>query len=267
MVRELSRYTQAILRNAAYNLGKAWMRRDRFAVGEQQKGTPMTEYRQYESAHATRPTGSPNPVGIRSTSTVYAMDMSEVIRAAQLGDDLAFGRLIGHYHASVQRLAKHIMSTEEAAADAVQDALIKVHRALPRFQDGNFRSWLLRIVTNTCYDHLRSRKRRPAMSLDELTEASGPDLPFMRTGDKHNPELIASRRETMEFLLGTIEELPEWHRDVVLLIDVHGYDYSEAAELLDLPLGTVKSRLSRARATLRDRLVESTLFPRYAEPQ
>ncbi len=195
------------------------------------------------------------------------MDMSEVIQAAQLGDDLAFGQLVGYYQSAAQRLAQHIMSTEEAAADAVQDALIKVHRALPRFEDGNFRSWLLRIVTNTCYDHLRSQKRRPAMSLDELMEASGPDLPFMRAGENHNPEVVASQRENMDFLLHTIEELPEWHRDVVLLIDVHGYDYSEASEMLDLPLGTVKSRLSRARATLRDRLVESAVFPRYTGPQ
>jgi RNA polymerase sigma-70 factor (ECF subfamily) len=200
-------------------------------------------------------------------SAVYAMDMSEVIRAAQLGDERAFGQLVRHYQSAAQRLAQHIMSTEEAAADAVQDALIKVHRALPRFEDGNFRSWLLRIVTNTCYDHLRSQKRRPALSLDELTEASGPDLPFMRTGDSHNPEVVVSQRENMEFLLRTIEDLPDWHRDVVLLVDVHGYDYSEAAEILDLPLGTVKSRLSRARATLRDRLVESAHFPRYAGPQ
>jgi RNA polymerase sigma-70 factor (ECF subfamily) len=68
----------------------------------------------------------------------------------------------------------------------------------------------------------------------------------------------------MEFLLRTIDELPDWHRHVVLLIDVHGYDYSEASEMLGLPLGTVKSRLSRARATLRDILVESAVFSRYS---
>lgn len=230
----------------------------------------MTDYRQDALvAHATNiyrqrhgMASSPN-----GPAAVYAADMADVLHAAQLGDDLAFGQLVGQYYSAAQRLAQHIMSTEEAAADAVQDALIKVHRALPRFEDGNFRSWLLRIVTNTCYDHLRSQKRRPALSLDELTEASGPDLPFMRSGENHNPEVVVSQRENMEYLLRTIEELPEWHRDVVLLIDVHGYDYSEAAEMLGLPLGTVKSRLSRARTTLRDRLVESAVFPRYTEPQ
>lgn len=192
-----------------------------------------------------------------ASPAAYALDMSDVIRAAQLGDDYAFSRLVDYYSSAAQRLAQHILSTEEAAADAVQEALIKVHRALPRFEDGNFRSWLLRIVTNTCYDHLRSQKRRRSLSLDELTEESGPDLPFLAAAEQENPEELAAQHENMEFLLKTIHQLPPWHRNVVLLVDVHGYDYSEAAELLDLPLGTVKSRLSRARSALRDQLVEA----------
>ncbi len=137
------------------------------------------------------------------------------------------------------------MSTEEAAADTVQEALIKVHRALPRFEDGNFRSWLLRIVTNTCYDHLRSQKRRFAQSRrTNRLSGAGPALPGHRRTPKSRGG--CTQREEMEFLLQTIDQLPPWHRNVVLLVDVHGYDYSEAAEILDLPLGTVKSRLSRA---------------------
>ena len=228
----------------------------------------MTDYRPHGAAGNGTHVAFMTQANVAYSSTALAaMEMSDVISAAQRGDEKAFGQLIAYYQSSAQRLAQHIMSTEEAASDAVQDALIKVHRALPRFQDGNFRSWLLRIVTNTCYDHLRSQKRRPALSLDEMTDANGPDLPFMRTGESHNPEFVVSQRENMEFLLSTIEELPEWHREVVLLIDVHGYDYSEAAEMLDLPLGTVKSRLSRARSALRDRSVDSALFPRYANAQ
>ena len=192
-----------------------------------------------------------------ASAGTYALEMSDVIRAAQLGDEYAFGHLVSYYFSAAQRLAQHILSTEEAAADAVQEALIKVHRALPRFEDGNFRSWLLRIVTNTCYDHLRSQKRRPSLSLDELTDSAGPDLPFLATDAHQNPEAVVTQREEMEFLLQTIDQLPPWHRNVVLLVDVHGYDYSEAAAILDLPLGTVKSRLSRARSALRDQLVNS----------
>lgn len=187
-------------------------------------------------------------------------ELPELIQAARLGDDLAFASLVAHYQASAQRLAHQILRTEEAAADAVQDALIKVHRALPRFQDGNFRSWLLRIVTNTCYDYLRSQRRRATLSLEELTEQTGAEFPSPCTthyNEQQNPELLVTQQESMQFLIHAIQALPHWHRDVVLLIDVHGYDYTEVAEMLSLPLGTVKSRLSRARAALRDRLVQS----------
>jgi RNA polymerase sigma-70 factor, ECF subfamily len=157
------------------------------------------------------------------------------------------------------------LRTEEAAADAVQDALIKVHRALPRFHDGNFRSWLLRIVTNTCYDHLRSQKRRASLSLDEINEQTGNELPIHDDTVEDDPEAIVMQREGLSALLVAINELPEWHRSVVMLVDVNGYDYQEAADHLGLPLGTVKSRLSRARATLRDRLIERGYMAQYLE--
>lgn len=185
------------------------------------------------------------------------MEMPELIQAARGGDDLAFNHLISHYQAAAQRLAQQILRTEEAAADAVQDALVKVHRALPRFQDGNFRSWLLRIVTNTCYDYLRSQRRRSTVSLDELTDPSGAEFPQLRADELQNPEILVTQQESLQFLLHAIEQLPNWHRDVVLLVDVHGYDYTEAAEMLGLPLGTVKSRLSRARSALRDQLIKA----------
>ena len=192
------------------------------------------------------------------------LEMPDLIQAARGGDDLAFNRLISHYQAAAQRLAQQILRTEEAAADAVQDALIKVHRALPRFQDGNFRSWLLRIVTNTCYDYLRSQRRRSTVSLDELTEPSGAEFPQLRADELQNPEMLVTQQESLQFLLHAIEDLPNWHRDVVLLVDVHGYDYTEAAEMLGLPLGTVKSRLSRARAALRDQLIKAGFVAQHA---
>lgn len=185
------------------------------------------------------------------------MEMPELIQAARGGDENAFNHLISHYQATAQRLAQQILRTEEAAADAVQDALIKVHRALPRFQDGNFRSWLLRIVTNTCYDYLRSQRRRSTVSLEDLTDPSGAEFPQLRADEQQNPEILVTHQESLQFLLQAIEQLPNWHRDVVLLVDVHGYDYTEAAEMLGLPLGTVKSRLSRARSALRDRLIKA----------
>ncbi|CAN5658568.1 sigma-70 family RNA polymerase sigma factor [soil metagenome] len=202
-------------------------------------------------------------LGMQAGNTTVAIDLNHILQDARMGDELAFSRLVDYYRSTAERAAQHILHTEEAAADAVQDALIKVHRALPRFQDGNFRSWLLRIVTNTCYDHLRRQKRRQSMSLDELTEGSTGHVFAQISTDTQNPETLALHKESMQVLLKAINELPTWHRTVVLLIDVQGYDYAEAAEILDLPLGTIKSRLSRARATLRDALLNAGLAPQH----
>ncbi|MDQ3247752.1 MAG: sigma-70 family RNA polymerase sigma factor, partial [Chloroflexota bacterium] len=204
---------------------------------------------------------------MRGTNTTddasAALDLNNTLHAARLGDELAFSYLVNYYRATAERAAQHILQTEEAAADAVQEALIKAHRALPRFQDGNFRSWLLRIVTNTCYDHLRRQKRRHTVSLDELSDCSSVMLPISTAADDENPETVTLHKESMQTLLKAIDELPAWHRTVVLLVDVQGYDYAEAAALLALPLGTVKSRLSRARSTLRDVLVNAGIVPQH----
>lgn len=194
-------------------------------------------------------------------TAVAVLDMNDAIQAARSGDESAFSDLVNYYRGAAERVAQHILRTEEAAADAVQESLIKVHRAMPRFQDGNFRSWLLRIVTNTCYDHLRKEKRRSSISLDQLAEEADGELTLPSTIEKHNPEAEMLKDEEMQILLRAIDALPDWHKNVVLMIDVHGYDYGETADALDLPLGTVKSRLSRARSTLRDDLAASGVVP------
>lgn len=183
------------------------------------------------------------------------------VEAARLGDDRAFGSLVEFYRTTAERVAQQILYTEEAAADAVQESLIKAHRAMNRFQDGNFRSWFLRIVTNTCYDHLRRQKRRATVSLDELAEQGSLDYMEPTVATAEDPEAIALQNEGMHALLRAIDALPAWHRSVVMLVDVQGYDYAEAADLLNLPLGTVKSRLSRARSALRDELVRAGVVP------
>lgn len=198
----------------------------------------------------------------QGSARAVALPLDLAINAARDGDPNAFSTLAQQYYSAAIRIAQQILNTEEAAADAVQEALIKAHRAMHRFQDGNFRSWLLRIVTNTCYDHLRRQKRRSTVSLDELTEETNgePLFQIASTNPSHvaeDPEQVAVHNESMSYLLETINELPVWHRNVILLVDVHGYDYGEAADLLQVPLGTVKSRLSRARSALRDHLVAS----------
>lgn len=195
--------------------------------------------------------------------TAVVAEFSELLRDAQNGDEQAFATLVRQYRRFAEVAAQRILRTEEAAADAVQEAMYKVYRALPKFKDGNFRSWLLRIVKNTCYDHLRQQSRRQALSLDELTEFDDAESSIgMRTADEQeNPEAVVVQREVMQLLLSAIDELPPCHRMVVMLVDIHGLDYIEAANYLDVPMGTIKSRLSRARSSLRDQLTAIGMVP------
>ena len=98
------------------------------------------------------------------------MDEASLIKQAQDGDVSAYNTLVLHYQNRVYNLAYRIIGEPDAAADATQEAFISAYKALRRFRGGNFKAWLMRIVTNACYDELRRRKRRPQSSLDELTE-------------------------------------------------------------------------------------------------
>jgi RNA polymerase sigma factor (sigma-70 family) len=179
------------------------------------------------------------------------MDENALIQATRLGDLDAFNTLVLAYQHQVYNLAYRILGEAAAASDATQDAFISAYKNLKSFRGGSFKSWLLRIVTNACYDDLRRRKRRPATSLDELTDGedgeAGYDLPSADDG----PETIAQRHELAGLIQCGITTLPDDQRIVLVLSDIQGLSYGEIAALTHSNLGTVKSRLSRARARLR----------------
>jgi RNA polymerase sigma factor (sigma-70 family) len=182
------------------------------------------------------------------------MDEEALIAAARKGDARAFNQLVLLYQSMVYNLAYRILSDPEAAADATQDAFISAHRAMRRFRGGSFKAWLLRIVTNACYDQLRSKQRRPASSLDDLPTEADHTL-YMRD-PAEGPEDYVLRRELNRVLEAAIRALPAEQRIVLVLSDVQGLSYNEIADVTGLSLGTVKSRLSRGRARLRDSLWE-----------
>jgi RNA polymerase sigma-70 factor (ECF subfamily) len=122
------------------------------------------------------------------------------------------------------------------------------------FRGGSFKSWLLRIVTNACYDDLRRRKRRPATSLDDLTADEAGEIEFDVPSTDDGPEILVQRHELADLLQIGITTLPDDQRLVLVLSDVQGLSYEEIAETTRTNLGTVKSRLSRARAKLREYL-------------
>jgi RNA polymerase sigma-70 factor (ECF subfamily) len=183
------------------------------------------------------------------------MDEAALILEAQRGDLDSFNRLVLAYQTQVYNLAYRIFGDSNSAADATQEAFLAAYRSLKAFRGGSFRSWLLRIVTNACYDELRRRKRRPAASLEALLDLEvdlEDDGAGLRPSGPLRPEAAAEQAELSKAIQDCLNRLPDEFRVVVVLADVQGYDYAEISAAAGMPLGTVKSRLARARLRLRD---------------
>jgi RNA polymerase sigma-70 factor (ECF subfamily) len=182
------------------------------------------------------------------------MDEQALIHAAQRGDLDSFNRIIIEYQALAYNLALRVMGDDAAAADATQEAFISAYKGLRRYRGGSFRSWLLRIVTNACYDEFRRRKRRPAASLDALEEDGeiiASDAVGWGQAPTDLPEELAVRAEVRRAIEICLGQLPDDFRVVAVLVDVQGHDYRAASEMIGKPVGTVKSRLARARLRMR----------------
>jgi RNA polymerase sigma-70 factor (ECF subfamily) len=182
------------------------------------------------------------------------MDETITIKEAQKGSLSAFNQLVMTYQGTAYNVAYRVIGNGEAAADACQDAFLKAYKAIKQYQGGSFKSWLLRIVTNTCYDQLRYKGRRPAASLEDLTE-NPDDHAETLVSEAERPEEHVLREELHQLIQLGIMQLPEDQRLVIVLSDVQGLAYQEIAEIIEQPLGTVKSRLSRGRQRLRDFLL------------
>lgn len=181
------------------------------------------------------------------------MDETALIQEAQNGDVDAFNRLVLAYQDLVYNQAYRMIGETAVAADTTQDAFISAFHHLSSFRGGSFRAWLLRIVTNACYDELRRRKRRPTVPLEPVDD-SGEEIesPHWMEDPGETPEVYMDRTELNSAIQHCLEGLPAEFRTAVVLVDVQGMDYIEAALVLGKPLGTVKSRLARARLRLRD---------------
>ncbi|MBN1658817.1 MAG: sigma-70 family RNA polymerase sigma factor [Anaerolineae bacterium] len=183
-----------------------------------------------------------------------SMDEQALIESARKGDVRAFNQLVLLYQSMAFNVAYRILSDSDAAADATQEAFLSAYKAMRQFRGGSFKSWLLRIVTNACYDQLRYKQRRPTSSLDDLPVEA--DHTYYLEDESELPDEYVERRELNRLLQAGIADLPLEQATILVLSDVQGMSYNEIADSLDLSLGTVKSRLSRARAKLRDFLTE-----------
>lgn len=189
------------------------------------------------------------------------MDEPAIIYHAQRGDLDSFNRLVMEYQTPIYNVAYRIMGETDSAADATQEAFISAYKNIKSYRGGSFKGWLMRIVTNACYDELRRRKRKPATSLDALTDlelnpdSSDPQL----TSHAESPEAHAERIDLARAIQNCLNHLPDDQRLAIVLCDIQEMDYDEIAKAMRVALGTVKSRIARARAKLRE------CFSRHAE--
>jgi RNA polymerase sigma-70 factor (ECF subfamily) len=183
------------------------------------------------------------------------IDEQRWIKDAQRGDVEAFNLLVERHQLAAYNLAYRTVRNVEEAADATQEAFLSAHRAIRSFHGSSFRAWLSRIVVNACYDAMRHSARRAASSIDALVEEVG-ELPWAdeRATDPERAALSAETRSAIEIALAA---LPEDQRLAIVLVDIQGLAYEEAAEALACPIGTVRSRLARGRARVRDELIAS----------
>jgi RNA polymerase sigma-70 factor (ECF subfamily) len=181
------------------------------------------------------------------------VDTAHLIRSAQAGDLEAFNALVLAHQDQVYSLALRFMGQRAPAEDATQEAFLRAFRAIRTFRGDRFRAWLLSIVANTCRDELRRQRRQPSQSLDARRDDDTLALDPADPGP--TPEDGAMNSELRAALERALLQLPEDWRLVVVLSDVHGLSYQEVAQVAALPVGTVKSRLSRARGRLRDILM------------
>ena len=174
---------------------------------------------------------------------------STLICLAQAGDLDAFNQIVLAYQDRLFNVAFYLLHCEESAADAVQNAIIKSYRSLHSFRGGPFYPWLVRILKNGCIDELRRRKRQPSVPLEPLTREDDPveDATWLEDFST-DPARIYESRELSRTIFESIKRIPTEYQLPLVLVDIEGMDYAQAASVVGVQLNTFKSRLFRARA-------------------
>lgn len=181
------------------------------------------------------------------------MNEPALIQDAQKGNVDAFNTLILHYQDSVYNTALRILGDEDQAADAAQEAFISAFKSITSFRGGSFKAWLMRTVTNACYDELRRQKRRPTTPLEPDTDdGEEMDSPRWLADPSMTPAQKSEADELEHAIQHCLNNLPLEFKTVVVMADIQGMDYTEVATSVRVPLGTIKSRLARARLRLRE---------------
>lgn len=189
-----------------------------------------------------------------------------LVRQAGAGDLEAFNRLVLQNQAMVYNHARALLGDADLAEDVAQESFLKAFQNISRFRGGSFRGWLLKIVTNSAYDILRRAHRHPSQPLfPEDENGEEVESPAWLADPQASVQARVEQHELVKSIYRSMDELPEVYRSVLTLIDLYELDYQEAAEALRVPIGTIKSRLARARLWMKEKLGNS--LNQLGEPQ
>lgn len=178
-----------------------------------------------------------------------------LLERAKSGDIIAFEELIGSYQKRVFNLALRIIGNYDDAADLAQEAFVRIYKAISSFKEqSSFSTWVYRITTNVCLDEIRKRKNRKVVYIDEDIQTDDGEMKRQVISSDPGPDEAAERSEIRRIVNDAINRLPEEQRVVITLRDLQGMSYEEIARILELPAGTVKSRINRARLALKNML-------------
>lgn len=185
------------------------------------------------------------------------MNEEKLIQRAAKGDAAAFNELLGQHERRMYAVCLRMCGNREDAQDCLQEAMLRVYRAISGFKgQSSFSTWVYRVTMNACLDELRRKKNKPSASLDGLLDAG-----WSPADESDTPEKHAMNSERRKLIRQTISELPEDMRSAVVLRDIQGFSYDEIARMLDISVGTIKSRISRGREKLREKFLNrSELF-------
>lgn len=178
-------------------------------------------------------------------------NITELVRALRQGDTQAFNRLVTSYQTKIYNLAFNYVKQEEEAKDLTQDIFVTIYRSISKLRDETkFVAWLYQVAINHCRNRYKKLQRRGYFNSQSIDDE---DSPIQLSGGD-SPEKNLEQNRTIELVRQTIADMPKSEKEVLLLRDIQELSYDEISAILDVPLGTVKSKLNRARSALKDRL-------------
>jgi RNA polymerase sigma-70 factor (ECF subfamily) len=188
------------------------------------------------------------------------MEVNEklLIDKAKAGDIQSFEMLVEKHQKRIFNIALRVIGNHADAADLAQNALIRIYKSIGNFkEESSLSTWIYRITMNVCFDELRRRKNRKLISIEQEIQLDDGDVKRQLESESPQPSEAAEKKELKSIVRNAIEQLSDEHKEVIILRDLQAFSYDEIASILDLPVGTVKSRINRARSALKKILTEN----------